>query len=159
MCQSPSQIAFVPNKPLSQNTEYQISFNVKKLYDVPKKELELFNFTVKTLEQAFRVKSGDLQSYNKNLYFLNAELLANDQISYETVKDVLKANLNGKKVAVKFQSQGTNNKFVIIFDSKPICAAAMQAMPKIKTCLSLLRVSPMMMRGIIITSPVMVEGR
>ena len=119
VCQSPSQIAFVPNKPLSQNTEYQISFNVKKLYDVPKKELELFNFTVKTLEQAFRVKSGDLQSYNKNLYFLNAELLANDQISYETVKDVLKANLNGKKVAVKFQSQGTNNKFVIIFDSIP----------------------------------------
>ena len=54
VCQSPSQIAFVPNKPLSQNTEYQISFNVKKLYDVPKKELELFNFTVKTLEPTKR---------------------------------------------------------------------------------------------------------
>lgn len=119
VCQSPSQIAFVPQKPLAQNTEYRISFNVKKLYDVPKKELEQFNFTVKTLEQAFRVKSGDLQSYNKNLYFLNAELLANDQIAYETVKHILKAQLDGKKVAVKFQSQGTNNKFVIVFDSIP----------------------------------------
>ena len=29
VCQSPSQIAFVPQKPLAQNTEYRISFNVK----------------------------------------------------------------------------------------------------------------------------------
>ncbi|MFC2441647.1 MAG: MG2 domain-containing protein, partial [Capnocytophaga ochracea] len=119
VCVNPTLVEFVPEKPLAQNTEYRVSFHVKKLYAVPKKELEIFNFTVKTFQQAFRVRSNELQSYNRDYYFLSAELLANDQIPYETAKEILKATLDGKKVGVKFQSQGTNNKFVIIFDSLP----------------------------------------
>lgn len=119
VCVNPTLVEFMPEKPLAQNTEYRVSFHVKKLYAVPKKELEIFNFTVKTFQQAFRVRSNELQSYNRDYYFLSAELLANDQIPYETAKEILKATLDGKKVGVKFQSQGTNNKFVIIFDSLP----------------------------------------
>ena len=119
VCTSPTSIEFIPEKPLAQNTEYRVSFNVKKLYSVPSKELEIFNFTLKTIQQAFRVTSGELQSYNRNLYFFSAELLANDQISHETVKNILKATLDGKRVGVTFQTKGTNNKFVILFDSIP----------------------------------------
>ena len=113
-----TQISFVPEKPLEQNTQYRVSFSLKKLFSV-KKELQLFNFTVKTLEQAYRIKDNDLQSYNRDLYFLNAEFLANDQVDYSVAKTLFSASLDGKTVPVKFQSQGSNNKFVIVFDSLP----------------------------------------
>nr|WP_314560196.1 MG2 domain-containing protein [uncultured Capnocytophaga sp.] len=119
VCVNPTQVAFVPDKPLEQDTEYRVSFALKKLFEVDKSNLNHFNFTVRTLQQAFRVTANDLQSYNENLYFLNAELQANDQIDYQTAKDIFKATVDGKKVAVKFQTQGTNNKFLVVFDSIP----------------------------------------
>ena len=119
VCVNATQVAFVPENPLEQNTEYRISFALKKLFEVDKSNLNHFNFTVKTMQQAFRIAASDLQSYNQDMYFLNAELLANDQIDYDTAKNIFKATVDGKKVGVKFQSQGTNNKFVILFDSIP----------------------------------------
>ena len=81
--------------------------------------LEAFNFTLKTFEQAFRIQKGDLQSYSPDLYFLNAELLANDQLTYNEAKELLSATVGGKKVSVKFQSNQMSNRFAIVFDSLP----------------------------------------
>ena len=96
-----------------------MSFHLKKLFEVNDKALEAFNFTLKTFEQAFRIQKGDLQSYSPDLYFLNAELLANDQLTYNEAKELLSATVGGKKVAVKFQSNQMSNRFAIVFDSLP----------------------------------------
>ncbi|AMD84213.1 hypothetical protein SAMN05444369_10576 [Capnocytophaga haemolytica] len=120
VCNNPSEVSFVPEKPLSQDTEYKVSFNVKKLYGkVSKDELAVFNFTVKTLEEGYRITEGELQSYNKTLYFLSGELLSNDLISPEKAKSLITATVGGKKVAVKVQGNGLSNRFNIIFDSIP----------------------------------------
>ncbi len=115
---SPYEVEFIPEKRLEQNTEYKISFHLKKLFSVSD-GLEVFNFSVKTLQQGYKIKENDLQSYNEDLYFLNAELLANDKIPYETAKNLITAKVGGKKVSVKFLSQGSNNRFAVIFDSIP----------------------------------------
>ncbi|ATA89494.1 hypothetical protein CGC58_06995 [Capnocytophaga stomatis] len=118
LCLNPYEVEFIPEKRLEQNTDYKISFNLKNLFSVSE-GLEIFNFSVKTLQQGYRIKEGDLQSYNENLYFLNAELLASDKISYETAKKLVSATLGRKKISVKFLSQGNSNKFPIVFDSIP----------------------------------------
>ncbi|MDO5104651.1 alpha-2-macroglobulin [Capnocytophaga sp.] len=115
---NPYEVEFIPEKRLEQNTQYKVSFHLKKLFEVSD-GLETFRFSVKTLQQGYKIKEGDLQSYNENLYFLNAELLANDKISYETAKKLISAQLGNKKVAVKFLSQGSSNRFSIVFDSLP----------------------------------------
>ena len=115
---NPYEIEFIPEKRLEQGTEYKVSFHLRKLFSVSQ-ELENFNFTVKTLQQGYKIKEGDLQSYNEHLYFLNAELLANDKIPYETAKDLISAKLSGKKIPVKLLAQGSSNRFAIIFDSIP----------------------------------------
>lgn len=115
---SPYEVEFVPENRLEQDTEYKISFNLKNLFAVSD-GLEVFRFSVKTLQQGYKIKDRDLQSYNENLYFLNAELLTNDIITYETAKKLISAKLGSKKITVKFLSQGNNNRFPIIFDSIP----------------------------------------
>lgn len=115
---TPYQVEFVPEERLKQDSEYRISFNLKKLFSVSE-ELETFNFTVKTRSQAYKIKQGELQSYSEDLYFLNATFLANDIVSYETAQKSISAKMGGKKIAVKFLSQGKANSFTIIFDSIP----------------------------------------
>ena len=119
VCATPTEVVFIPNEPLKQDTKYQVSFQLKKLFEVNDKALEAFNFTLKTFEQAFRIQKGDLQSYSPDLYFLNAELLANDQLTYNEAKELLSATVGGKKVSVKFQSNQMSNRFAIVFDSLP----------------------------------------
>ncbi|GJQ06907.1 membrane protein [Capnocytophaga cynodegmi] len=118
ICLNPYEVEFIPEKRLEQDTEYKVSFNLKKLFSVSE-GLEIFNFSIKTLQQGYKIKEGDLQSYNENLYFLNAELLSSDKISYEKAKKIISAKLGNKKIAVKFLSQSSSNKFSIVFDSIP----------------------------------------
>ncbi|MFC2439002.1 MAG: OmpA family protein, partial [Prevotella melaninogenica] len=51
-------------------------------------------------EQAFRIQKGDLQSYSPDLYFLNAELLANDQLTYNEAKKALDDVKAGRHVQI-----------------------------------------------------------
>ncbi|MFK8283186.1 alpha-2-macroglobulin family protein [Capnocytophaga canis] len=111
-------IEFVPEERLSQDTEYKISFQLKKLFDVSS-DLEVFNFTVKTFQQAYKIKQGDLQSYNENLCFLNAELLTNDALAYEEVQKLVTAKVGDKSISVKVSPQTSENRYPIIFDSIP----------------------------------------
>ncbi len=68
---SQNTVAFIPEKKLDQNTLYQISFNVSKIANNAPKELEKFNFSLKTIKQDFVVQTQDLQSYSKDYYYLN----------------------------------------------------------------------------------------
>ena len=116
---SQSQVEFVPESPLKHDTEYRVSFQLKNLFEKVPSDLEVFNFSVKTMSQMYSISPLGLQSYNENLYFLNAELVANDLITDETAKGLISAKVGNKKISVKVQPQGKSNRFPVIFDSIP----------------------------------------
>jgi hypothetical protein len=73
-------IAFIPEKPLEQDTEYRIIFKLSKLIKTPK-SLSEFKFSIKTLKQDFIVNVLDLQSYNREWQYLNGTIQTSDQMS------------------------------------------------------------------------------
>ncbi|MFN3640985.1 MAG: hypothetical protein ACK4UK_08700, partial [Flavobacterium sp.] len=94
-------IAFIPDEPLSQNTEYRLTLKLNSLIDVPK-ELSEFRFSVKTFEQDFSVQPSDLQSYSKDYQYLNAQLQTVDKMHPESAQKLLQASQGGKSLKIKF---------------------------------------------------------
>ena len=90
-----------------------------RLFDVKEKKLERFRFRIRTFESKFAVETHDLQSYSKEYYFLNASLIASDNISASLVKDLVFAEISGKKIPVKTSFSGSNTRIPIIIDSIP----------------------------------------
>ncbi len=115
---SSNTVAFIPEKKLAQNTEYQVTLKVDKLLPTVKKELAEFNFTVKTLKQDFLVTTQDIQSYSKDYQYLNCTLKTADNIDLETAQKLVTANQQGKDLAVKFiKSLSTPTEYKFIVDS------------------------------------------
>ncbi|WP_432672626.1 alpha-2-macroglobulin family protein [Flavobacterium sp. SM2513] len=114
---SSSTIAFVPTKKLKSNTEYQVTLHLSKLINTPK-ELNDFNFTVKTIKQDFIVSTADVQSYSPTYQYLNASFKTADQLDFETASKLIVAEQNGKKLKLKFNKiSGTSTEFKFIIDS------------------------------------------
>ena len=112
---SSNTIAFIPEKKLKSDTEYQITLNLSKLITV-KKELAAFNFSLKTIKQDFIVETHDIQSYNKDFQYLNGTLKTADNIDLETAKKLISAEQKDKNLKVKFDKSpisGTEFKFII----------------------------------------------
>ena len=108
-------IAFIPEKPLEQDTEYRIIFKLSKLIKTPK-SLSEFKFSIKTLKQDFIVNVLDLQSYNREWQYLNGTIQTSDQMSFETASKLVEATQNDTKLKIKFDkelSRGTEFKFII----------------------------------------------
>ena len=115
---SSNTIAFIPEKKLDPDTEYQVTLKVDKLLTTVKKELVEFNFTVKTLKQDFLVTTQDIQSYSKDYQYLNCTLKTADNIDFETAQKLVTAEQDGKSIAVKFiKSTSTSTEFKFIIDS------------------------------------------
>jgi hypothetical protein len=114
---STSTIAFVPSQKLTSDTEYQVTLHLSKLIKTPK-ELEDFNFTVKTIKQDFVVSTADVQSYSPAFQYLNASLKTADQMDFETASKLISAEQNGKKLNLKFdKTSGSATEFKFIIDS------------------------------------------
>ena len=112
---SSNTLAFIPEKKLEQNTEYQVTLHLTKLIKVPK-NLSDFNFTVKTIKQDFIVSTQDVQSYSKDYQYLNGTIKTADAMDLETASKLLSAEQKGKKLKVKFDkamSSPTEFKFII----------------------------------------------
>ena len=112
---SGNTIAFIPEKKLKSNTEYQVKLNLSKIITV-KKVLSEFKFIVKTIEQDFVVETNDVQSYNKDLQYLNGTIKTADEINIETAKILIKAEQKNKDLKIKFygnSNTGTEFKFII----------------------------------------------
>jgi len=115
MALASNTIAFIPEKPLEQDTEYRIVFKLSKLIKTPK-NLSEFKFSIKTLKQDFIVNVLDLQSYNREWQYLNGTIQTSDQMSFETASKLVEASQNGTKLKIKFDkefSRGTEFKFII----------------------------------------------
>ncbi|MDR6968940.1 uncharacterized protein YfaS (alpha-2-macroglobulin family) [Flavobacterium arsenatis] len=112
---SNNTLAFVPEKKLDQNTEYQVTFHLSKLIGTPK-GLDDFKFTVKTIKQDFIITTNDVQSYSKDYQYLNATLKTADDMDLETAQKIISAEQKGKKLKIKFDkamSSPTEFKFVV----------------------------------------------
>ncbi len=113
---SSNTIAFIPKDKLQQNTLYQITLKLSKITNKVPKELSDFKFSVKTTKQDFIVNTQDLQSYNKDLYYLNGTIKTADELSFEEVKKLITASQNDKDLKIKFDkatSSSTEFKFMI----------------------------------------------
>ncbi|HRN99605.1 MAG TPA: hypothetical protein PLA69_09910, partial [Flavobacterium sp.] len=96
-------LAFKPEKPLAQDTEYRVTLQLGKLLDVPA-DLSKFNFTIRTLKQDLVVEKLDLQSYNADTHFLNAQLRTADNLSAELAPKIITASQDGQPLEVKFNA-------------------------------------------------------
>ena len=99
---SNNTIAFIPKEKLEQNTLYQISLKLSQITNNVPKELSNFNFSVKTIKQDFIVNTLDLQSYNKETYYLNGVIKTADRLSFEDAQKLLKVAQKGEKLKVSF---------------------------------------------------------
>ena len=115
---SNNTIAFVPKEKLDQNTLYQITLHLSQITNKVPKELANFNFSVKTIKQDFIVNTQDLQSYNKEWYYLNGTLKTADNLSFEEAQKIIEATQNSKDLKIKFdKATSTKTEFKFMIDS------------------------------------------
>jgi uncharacterized protein YfaS (alpha-2-macroglobulin family) len=118
---SNNTIAFIPEKKLESNTEYQVTLHLDKLnLKVAEKDkgLSNFNFTVKTIKQDFVVNTLDVQSYSKEYQYLNCVLKTADNIDFETAKKLIEAEHNGNDLKIIFEkSNAVGKEFKFRIDS------------------------------------------
>ena len=114
---SENTVAFIPEKKLKQDTEYQVTFKLSKVLNV-KTELEDFKFTVKTIKQDFLVATNDIQSYSKDYQYLNCVVKFADNIDFEDAKKIIEAEQDGNNLKIKFdKSQTSKTEFKFVIDS------------------------------------------
>ncbi|GGB85294.1 membrane protein [Flavobacterium suaedae] len=110
-------IVFQPEERLKQDQEYRVTFHLSKAVNVPD-ELKDFNFIVKTLEQDFMVTTMDLQSYDKNWQYLNAEIKTSDYMDAAIAHKLVSAEQDGKKLPIRFDvTEGEATDFLFVIDS------------------------------------------
>ncbi|WP_091468055.1 alpha-2-macroglobulin family protein [Flavobacterium urocaniciphilum] len=114
---SSNTLAFVPEKKLKQDTEYQVTFHLSKLKETPE-ALEDFNFTIKTIKQDFAINTVDLQSYSKEYQYLNGVITSSDDLEFDILNKLVKAEQKGKDLKVKFLKNGAiKNEYRFTIDS------------------------------------------
>lgn len=116
---SNNSLSFIPEKKLAQNQEYQVTFHLSKISDVPK-ELRDFKFTVKTTKQDFALETWDFQSIGENYYFLNGTINTSDWMSTAEAKELITAKTGSQKSRVKIIGQTDEARFFsFVVDSIP----------------------------------------
>jgi uncharacterized protein YfaS (alpha-2-macroglobulin family) len=112
-----NKIAFRPAKRLKQDTEYQVTLHLSKFIKVAD-SISDFNFTAKTLTQDFLVATRDLQSYNRDMQYLNASVKTSDDMDLATAKKLVTVTHNGKKLPLRFETNSASaSEFNFIIDS------------------------------------------
>lgn len=115
---SQNTIAFIPKDKLEANTLYQVTLHLSKIADNVPKELENFNFSLKTIKQDFIVATQDLQSYSKDYYYLNGSIKTADNLDFELAKKLITASQEDKDLKISFdKAASTTTEFKFIIDS------------------------------------------
>jgi len=116
---SNNRITFQPENAFDDDTEYHFALDLKALVGKLKKGLDdKFVFSVKTRKQQFSVSTNTIQSYNKNLQYVDGTIKSSDKLSFEIAKQLIKATHNGKSVSINFdQSPAISQQFNYRIDS------------------------------------------
>ena len=113
-------IAFIPEKGLEQDTEYQFSLNLEDIIKDLPDDLETLTFSIKTLKQQFNIYTDALQSYSKDRQYLTGQIRLADEFPLDMAKQLVTASHKGKSINLKFDDaikKGTQFSFKI--DSIP----------------------------------------
>ncbi|SDL64955.1 alpha-2-macroglobulin family protein [Kriegella aquimaris] len=97
-------IAFIPENGFNQDTEYSFTLALQTILKEVPDVLKTLTFGVKTLKQQYNVYTNALQSYSKELQFIEGQLRSADQLSLETAKQLIKVEQNGKSIPIYFES-------------------------------------------------------
>lgn len=112
-------ISFVPEKKLDQNTQYQVTFNLDQIIEVPE-NLKKFNYTIQTIKQDFIVNVLDLQSYSKAYQYLNLEVKTADFIDLNEAQKLVQAKFKNANLKVRLNKNlSTSNHVRLVIDSIP----------------------------------------
>ncbi|MCM4150510.1 hypothetical protein DHD05_02810 [Arenibacter sp. N53] len=109
-------IAFIPEVSFQQDSTYGFTLDLGAIIPEAPKDLQHFNFSVKTLKQQFSVYAQTVQSYSKDYQYIEGQLKSADQLSLKNAKQLLVVKQKGKNVPVKFDSsiaEGTQFHFKI----------------------------------------------
>ena len=108
--QDAQTISFLPEKPLKQDTEYEVKFQLGKVKEVAK-DLREFTFNFKTIAQDFIVSTDPVGSYESDYQYINGTIQASDIMELENAKKLVVAKLNGNNLEVKFPNTNALGKF------------------------------------------------
>ncbi|HEX9979987.1 MAG TPA: MG2 domain-containing protein [Flavobacterium sp.] len=113
---SDNTLAFIPEKKLEADTEYQITLNLSEIVKIPD-ALSEFRFTVKTIKQDFIIVTNDIQSYDKDSQYLNCVLKTADKMDIATAHKLVTASQKGKELKIKFDKPlSSSNEFKFVID-------------------------------------------
>ncbi|WP_340077042.1 alpha-2-macroglobulin family protein [Leptobacterium sp. I13] len=111
-------IAFVPENPFDQDTEYEYALKLEDIIEKIPSELKTFTFKVKTLKQQFNVNTTQLQSYSKDWQYIEGTIRSSDQLKIATAKELVKATQEGQKLKIKFdETAEKSTQFFFTIDS------------------------------------------
>ncbi|PZX44159.1 hypothetical protein LX97_01168 [Nonlabens dokdonensis] len=96
-------VSFLPEKPLKQDAEYSVSFNLSKVKKV-EKDLEEFTFRFKTIAQDYIVSTQPVGSYEGDYQYVTGAIKSSDIMELENAKQIVTAKLKGKELPLKFES-------------------------------------------------------
>lgn len=109
-------IAFVPQDRFEQNKAYKFTLALGTIVpDVPK-ELRSFSFGLRTMEQQFNVYTNAIQSYSRELQYIEGQLKSADELPLAVVKKLIQVKQKGKPVSLRFDEtieEGTQFQFKI----------------------------------------------
>lgn len=95
-------LEFTPSEPLQPNTEYEVTVQLKKLYDDLERGMEKFQFSFKTITPDFKVDLRALQSYDKNYQYVDGQIESSDVIALAKAKQLLSASQNENTLSIKW---------------------------------------------------------
>ncbi|MCB0474197.1 MAG: Ig-like domain-containing protein [Flavobacteriaceae bacterium] len=104
-------LIFKPQENLKPNTEYTVSVHLDKIYPRTPSEYKTYTFKFKTIQPAFSINTGNLQSYSKEWQYIEGTVKSADVLPLETVHSLLKVSQNGKELPVKWSEASAQSTF------------------------------------------------
>ena len=80
---------FIPDENLKPNTEYQVTLNLEKLYNDLPDGFDNYTFNFKTITPNFIVETNSIQSYSRELQYVNGILKSADVITIDKAKQLI----------------------------------------------------------------------
>ncbi|WP_164510802.1 alpha-2-macroglobulin family protein [Nonlabens xiamenensis] len=106
----PQSVSFQPEKPLQQDTEYEVTFELGKIKEVSD-DLEEFSFYFKTLAQDFIVSTEPVGAYSRDYQYVEGSIRTSDILETENAQKILSANMEGKPLNIKFDDSTPLGKY------------------------------------------------
>ncbi len=100
-------IEFKPDKDLSTDQLYEVSFELNKVMEVPS-AFSTFRFNVQTIKPSFQVNDNGLRALDKQTMTLNGQLQTADVEESAKVEKLLTASLNNSNLKISWQHNEAN---------------------------------------------------